>query len=165
MTYRHSPSICCPWQTRTVLLVGALIGALTLPRPLTGQAQAPLFGTWTLNLAKSTYSPGPPPFKRATYKIEPWEKDAVRITQDMVRPRGGIAHFEWTGRFDGRDYALQGIEDYAVSNAYRQLDDRTFEVVQKVDGAEAITSRMTISPDGRTLTMVRSGSTVVYDKQ
>jgi hypothetical protein len=147
------------------LLIGILLGGLTLPVVLVGQVRAPWFGVWKLNLAKSTFSPGPPPFKRATCTIEPWEglKDGVKVTYDMVRPRGGVMHLEWSGRFDGRDYALQGIEDYTVTNAYRRIDDRTFQVVQKADGGGALTANMTISPDGQTLTIISSGSTAVYD--
>jgi hypothetical protein len=29
------------------------------------------FGTWRLNIEKSTYEPGPPPYKRATFTIAP----------------------------------------------------------------------------------------------
>jgi hypothetical protein len=150
---------------RTGRLVVALLAFLTLPYAVAGQVQAPWFGTWKLNLAKSTFSPGPPPFKRATCTIEPWDglKDGVKVVYDMVRSRGGITHLEWRGRFDGGDYALQGIEDYTVTTAYRRIDDRTFQVVQKADGGGAVTASMTVSPDGQTLTIISSGSTAAYD--
>jgi len=143
-----------------------LLGGLTLPVTLVGQVRAAWFGTWQLNLTKSTFSPGPPPFKRTTCTIAPWDglKDGVKVTYDMVRPRGGVMHLEWSGKFDGGDYALQGIEDYAITNAYRRIDDRTFQVVQKADGSGALAATMTISPDGQTLTMISSGSTAVYDR-
>ncbi|MGB7217605.1 MAG: hypothetical protein WBD07_02255 [Vicinamibacterales bacterium] len=154
--------------TRTLLAVAVLLGALLPPCAAAGQgqAQAPWFGTWKLDLMKSAYDPGPPPFRRATLKVEPSTRqssDGVNVTYDMIRPRGGITHLEWTGRFDGKDYPLQGIEDYAVTIAYHQLDSRTFDVVQKVDGAPVVTARMTISADGQTLTLASPGSTAVYD--
>jgi len=36
-------------------------------------------GTWKLNLAKSTYSPGPAP-KSQTLTIEAWGEDGVKYT-------------------------------------------------------------------------------------
>src|SRR5262245_35756280 len=90
---------------------------------LTGLAQAtlaqerePLVGTWRLDFAESTFASGPPPYIRLTCKIDRWE-DGLKVTYDMVGERGGVTHWEWTGRVDGKDYALQGIEE-VVTNAY-----------------------------------------------
>jgi len=80
---------------------------------------------------------------------------------------------EWVGKLDGKDYPIQGI-DTVLTNAYTQIDERTFEVVVKSDGAMAATAGITISQDGRTLTSVTSArnsagqtlkTTTVYDKQ
>lgn len=153
-------------------LAGAIVcGALVLPPALAAQAPA-LFGTWTVNLERSTFTTNPPPFKRETCTIEPWE-GGVRVSYDIVGTRGGITHVEWTGRFDGRDYPVQGVDD-VLTNAYRQLDDRTYDVVIKADGAVAATARVAISPDGQTITTVTTGrnaqgeetrSTAVFDRQ
>ena len=72
------------------------------------------FGLWRLNLEKSIYRPGPPPYIRATYKIEP-HVNRVRVLYDMMRPRGGVTHLEWKGRFDGRDYPVQGVEEFEAA--------------------------------------------------
>lgn len=129
------------------------------------------FGTWKLNLEKSTYNPGPPPYRRATYRIEPW-KDGIKVVYDMVRQRGGVNHLEWMGTLDGRDYAVQGVEEL-ITNAYKPLGDREWEVVLKIDGRVAATSRVTLSPDGKTMTTVTTGrnaqgaqvtTTTVYEK-
>jgi hypothetical protein len=154
-------------RTRT-FLVAAMIGSvLALPGALAGQPAASWFGTWTLNLARSTYSPGPPPFTRATRRIEP-SGDGIKITDDMVRSRGGITHVEWTGKFDGMDYPVQGVE-LVLTNAYRRVDDRTCELIQKIDGEVVATARLVLSPDGKTITTVNSsrtaGATTIYDKE
>ena len=73
-------------------------------------------GSWALNIARSTYATGSAPYKRATYRIER-AGDGFRVMYDMVHPRGGTTHLEWTGRADGRDYALQGV-DQAITYAY-----------------------------------------------
>lgn len=113
------------------------------------------FGLWRLNLQRSTYRPSPPPYRRATYRIEP-QGERVRVVYDMVRPRGGLTHLEWTGAFDGRDYPVQGVEE-AVTYAYRRIDDRTYDVVTKVDGRAAATSRVVLSADGRSITTTTAG--------
>ena len=52
-----------------------------------------------------------------------------------------------------------------VTNAYRRIDDRTYEIVQKVDGAVVLTSRMAISSDGKTLTTSTANATTAFDKR
>src|SRR4249920_3252389 len=96
-------------RIRATLVAAMLLIALTWPGSAAGQAPTSWFGTWTYNAAKSTNVAGPFPFKRATCRIEPWE-DGVRVTYDLVRVRGGITHLEWTGKFDGTDYPVQGVE-------------------------------------------------------
>jgi predicted metalloprotease len=68
----------------------------------------------------------------------------------MVRLRGGITHMEWSGRFDGREYPVQGV-DYVLTNAYRQLSDRSYEIVVRVDGRKVAVATAVVSPDGRRL--------------
>ena len=113
------------------------------------------FGTWRLNLQQSTYSPGPPPHVRATRRVEAFD-DGIRIVENLVRTRGGVTHLEWTGRLDGRDYRVHGV-DLFVTYAYREVDAHTLEGIIKVDGAVTSTSRETLSPDGTTLTIVTIG--------
>lgn len=113
------------------------------------------FGSWRLNLERSTYRPGPPPYRRATYRIEP-HADGIRVVYDMVRPRGGVTHLEWTGKFDGRDYAVQGVEEF-VTYAYQRIDVRTYDVVTKVDGRSVASSRAALSADGRSITTTTGG--------
>ena len=128
----------------TAAMMVILLVVTPQPQHGAGQEQAPWFGTWRLNLAKSNGS-----YKRATCRIEPWE-DGLKVTYDMVGVRGGVTHMEWTGRFDGKDYPMQGV-DNVLTNAYRRIDDRTYEIVVKVDSAVVATSRVVVSPDGKTL--------------
>jgi hypothetical protein len=113
------------------------------------------FGTWTLNLSKSVYVPGPPPYTRASYVIEPLN-DRVKVTYDMVYPRGGTTHLEWIGRFDGQPYQLQGVDEY-VTYTYKRIDDRSYDVELRIDDRLAGLSRVTLSPDARTITTTTKG--------
>ena len=126
--------------------------------PLTSAAQTPTswFGTWTLNVARSTYDPGPPPYKRATYTIEPRGTDGMKVIYDMVHPRGGTTHLEWQGRIDGKDYPLQGIDAF-VTYAYTQVSPGVYETIVKMGGRVAAKSTVTVSADGKTMTTTTKG--------
>jgi hypothetical protein len=130
------------------------------------------FGTWRLNLEKSVYSSGPPPYRRATMTVQPLDGGRVRFSYDFVYPRGGLQHVEWDGRFDGNDYIVQGTDEY-VTYAYRQTGARTYEITAKLDSRVTAVATVTMSDDSRTITTsTRSGNvrgqemtnTTVYEK-
>ena len=127
----------------------------------------PLLGTWRLNFAQSTFASGPPPYTRVTTKIESSD-DGLKVIYDMVGERGGVTHWEWMGRLDGKDYPLEGIEEVAT-NAYSRITDRTYDVVSKINGRITTTTRIVISPDGRTMTVTSTSTrvinTAIYDKR
>jgi hypothetical protein len=158
-------------MTRGILLAAMMIAGLVAPRTAAAQTPAAWLGTWVLNVEKSTYNPGPAPYKRGTFTVEPW-KDGVRLVSDLVGVRGGVTHYEWTGRFDGQDYPLQGIEE-DLTYSYAPVDARTVQLVIKVAGTTVARARSTISADGRMMTTVTSGvgprgetitTTTVYEK-
>jgi hypothetical protein len=128
-------------------------------------------GEWRLSLEKSIYNPGPPPYRRGRMEVT-FIGDQVRFAYDLVLPRGGVQRMEWTGRFDGNDYMVQGIDDY-ITYAYTPVDARTFSVVTKLDQRAVAVSTVTMSEDGTTLTSVTGGTnargeeivnTTVYEK-
>lgn len=163
-----------PCRPRDRALAAAIVAVLLLPAPHAARAQdvpavpspahtgaaGPWFGTWEQDFARSTRREGPATYKRVTLSIEP-TADGLIVIYDMVGTRGGVTHLEWTGRFDGQDYPVQGV-DYVLTNAYRRIDDRSYEIVVKVDGEQAARARATVSADGETMrveTMDREGRT------
>jgi hypothetical protein len=153
-------------------LVLALVVALAQPAVTPASVPGSWFGTWKLNLSKSTYQPEPPPYKRAEYTIEPW-KDGLKVTYEMVYLRGGWTHLEWSGRLDGKDYPVHGLDEL-VTYAYRPLADGSHEVIVKFDERITATSTVRLSADGRTMTTTTVGTgargqevrtTTVYEKQ
>ena len=132
---------------------------------------SPLVGTWRLNVAQSNFASGPPAYSRVIFRIEPHD-DGLKVVYDMIGTRGGVTHWEWTGRLDGKDYALEGVEE-VVTNAYSRIDDRTFTIVSKVDGRPTGTTRIVVSPDRKIMTVTspatnpqgqRVVNTAIYDK-
>ncbi len=154
----------------TIVGVPLISGILVCAYSLSAQVPAHLFGTWELNVQESSQSSTR--YKRTTCWIGPWE-DGLQLRYDLVGERGGVIHLEWTGRFDGRDYAVQGV-DYVLTHAYTWVDDRTYTVLIKVDGTPVAQARTLISSDGQTLTTVtverlpdgrQLQTTVVYEKK
>ena len=135
---------------RTRLL--AVVGLLLLAPVLVAEDRAPWFGTWRLDPARGTQRTTPSPYKRVTLGITP-HGDGLKVTYDMVGTRGGVSHREWTGRLDGRDYPMQGV-DYVMTNAYRLVNEHSYEIVVKMEGNPVATATATVSPDGSTLTVV-----------
>ena len=135
------------------------------------QSQEPWLGTWRVNLAKST-ADRDARYKRGTTKIEAWQ-DGLKVTYDLVGVRGGVTHMEWTGKFDGRDYPVQGV-DYVLTNAYSRIDDHSYQITIKIDGVLTATAKVVISPDGKTLTTSTTGNnaqgksvttTTIYERE
>lgn len=118
--------------------------------PSTKDQSAPWFGTWQQVPPPHRWF-NPWPYQKVTLRIEP-SGDGLRVVYDMVRRRGGITHIEWSGRFDGRDYPVQGV-DYVLTNAYTQISDRSYQIVVRVDGRDAAVATAVVSADGSRMTV------------
>ena len=128
-------------------------------------------GTWKLNLAKSTHSPGPLP-KSNTVKIEAWGDDGVKYAADGVGADGKPTHAEFQATYDGKEYAFKGNPAHTL--AYKRIDANTVQATTKMNGKVTITGTITVSADGKTRTVVQTGTNShghsvnnshVFDKQ
>ena len=165
-----------PRAIQHVAIVFAVLGLTFTATAQISSSLDGLTGTWKLNLAKSTYEAGPPPYKRSICKIQSWPVGSnvgLKVIYDNVRIRGGVSHIEWVGKLDGNDYPIEGDDDF-LTNAYTRIDERTYDVVVKSDGVKVATARIVIAPDGKTLTSITSTrnvqgqilkTTAVYDRQ
>ena len=121
-----------------------------------GQTAEPWLGTWQVNLAKSIYSPGPKPTMPATVKMEAAE-GGLKTTIDAANQQGQPTHTEMMGKFDGTDSPVKGAPAPNSTQALKRIDARSFETVGKVDGKVTVTTRVTVSSDGKTLTATQTG--------
>jgi hypothetical protein len=153
----------------TVLAITLAVAVLTFHAIIAYAADQA--GTWKLNIAKSKYSPGPPP-KEATLKIEA-EADGLKFTIDGTDAEGKAVHMEFSPKYDGKDYPTTGMAN-ADSISMKKINDNTIETVSKKDGKPVMTVRSTVSKDGKTRTTTQKGknakgqavnNTLVYDKQ
>ena len=131
----------------------------------------PVVGTWTLNLAKSTFG-GRAPLKS---QIRTYAQSAQGITLKMktVSAEGKETTTHTTYRVDGKDYPSMGNPDFD-SLSGMQIDPNTTEFTLKRAGKPVGTIRRTVSKDGQTLTMnfvitnakgVQLSQLTVFDKQ
>jgi hypothetical protein len=122
-----------------------------------GQAQAEdsIVGTWTLNVAKSTYSPGPPP-KSLTVKFEA-AGDGIKSTADTVAADGTTTHTEYTANYDGKDYPLKGTKD-ADTVSLKRVDANSTVRTDKKAGKVVRTYTRKLSADGKTMTTTITGT-------
>lgn len=119
------------------------------------QAADPILGTWTLNVAKSTYSPGPAP-KSMTVKFEA-VGDGIKSTADTIAADGSSTHTEYTASYDGKDYPLTGMKD-ADTVSLRRIDANSAERTDKMGGKVVRTYKRTLSADGKTMTATITGT-------
>jgi hypothetical protein len=159
-------------RTRSVSCVLAGI-FVTLAFASTALAQAPagLAGTWKLNVAKSTYDPGPAP-KSMTIVYTP-SGDALKIVVEVVPATGPAQKWEMLGAYDGKDHTVAGNPD-AETISMKRIDDTTGESTFKKGGKVMAVNTRVLSADGKTLTITSKGTTAdgkprndvaVYDKQ
>jgi hypothetical protein len=115
-----------------------------------------LLGTWHLNVAKSTSNVPLPQSNIVRWETVPggWKQ-----TGDIVDASGTIGHNELTTTFDGKDSDLKGVNAIpGTTRAFRRIDDRTYEHVLRINGRVLTTTRATLAADGRTRTLVTTGT-------
>jgi hypothetical protein len=129
---------------------------VVLAAGLRAQTPTNVAGTWKLNAAKSTFSPGPAP-KSMTVTYTP-VKDGVRIKVEVVPTEGASQTWDMTPMYDGKDYPIKGNPD-ADTIAYKRIDARSGESIMKKQGKVVTTNTRTVSEDGKTLTITMKGTT------
>jgi len=115
-----------------------------------GYAADNFLGTWTLNVAKSKYDPGPAP-KSQTTKLEATTEGGVREIGDRVNADGSKTQWEWTAKFDGKDYAVKGDPDRDMVSL-KKIDDNVIEVTNKKNGKVTNTMKIVVAKDGKSRT-------------
>ena len=146
-----------------LLLVAALAGA---------QSKDPFVGTWKLNLAKSTYSPGPPP--KSTTSVYEVAGKGYKVSVKTEPASGPVQEWSYTSDFDGEDVPVSGASPNADTVAAKRIDAHNLEVVNKKGGKITTTQKNVVSVDGKTRTVSTTGtdaagrtvkSVAFYEKQ
>src|SRR5712691_2905915 len=120
------------------------------------QATDAWIGTWTLNLAQSSYDPANLAPKSQTTKITV-SGDSVTALTDGVDADGKKTRTEVTYKFDGKEYEYKGGPDPKSTRVYTRVDDHHYSYATKVNGLITTNSRVAVTPDGKTRTIVTTG--------
>jgi hypothetical protein len=153
-------------RTRATLasLVGLLVGVcLSLAADLN-------MGVWKLNAAKSKFGEGAAKNETVVYEMA---GENVKVTVDAKDKDGKAVHNVWVGKFDGKDYKVEGDAPYDT-RAYTIVNDHTLSMVIKKDGKVVANGTITVAADGKSRTVKTSAvdpnvhsmdQSAVYDKK
>jgi hypothetical protein len=138
-------------SVKTMFLIFGLLLACTLS---VRAADDPMNGTWKLNIAKSTFDPGPPP-ESLVNKYEPDGKGGVKVTTIQTDAKGDHTDREYTERYDGKEYDANSRGGDKVR--LKRIDSHTVEGTYTRNGKDRTSFRRVVSKDGKTLTVDAHG--------
>jgi hypothetical protein len=132
---------------------GLMFGFAALLTPLLAAQGAPaadpFVGTWKLNVAKSSFDPGPPP-KDGTIVIKK-VGDKTSSTLNLELASGQKIVFEYTVSQDGTEAVIPGGGRVDAVSEYR-INVRTVARNDKKDGMVVRAQYAVVSKDGKTMT-------------
>ncbi len=153
-----------------MFLVGSIF-TLALSGAQAAPAGDPVMGSWKLNVARSTFTPGPGwQSQSRVYAATP---AGVSVTWTGIDAHGQTMRVSYTYAYDGRDYAMAGSASYDTLNAVR-IDAWTVRSEEKRDGKTVGIAVRTVSRDGKVLTITDKGTNrkgqafsqlLVFDRQ
>lgn len=135
----------------------------------------PHVGTWKMNAAKSSFTPGPGP-KALTLVYTADGGNLVAFIQgtDAEDKPVNPDKNKQTIITDEKDHTTPGNQNWDTTS-WKRVNARTFEITRKKAGKVVQTGTNTVSADGKTITATSKGvsvtgqpnatSVIVYDKQ
>ena len=159
-------------MNRRTLTTMALLGFAVATLPQAGFAQTnPRIGNWKLNLAKSTYSPGPAP-RSSTFNFQ-MEGQNLKNTVEGIDAEGKPTKAVFIHIYDGKPYPTTGGAGFD-SSAYTPVDANIVKFTRMNAGKVIQSGSHVLSSDGKTFTVITTGTGpngreinnfAVYEKQ
>jgi hypothetical protein len=139
----------------TIFIATTLLGlAIAAPQGAFAQSN-PWAGTWNTNLAKSTFSPGPPP--RSQILTIQAEGQGSRLTIETINAQGNpVKLVVVRPHDDGEPYPVVGVAAFDAE-AIKTVNDSTIWIIRTKDGKIVQTIVSVISADGKSLTDTGAG--------
>ena len=144
-------------QIRVGQLVAAAYMALMAGAAATLGAQTvdPMMGTWKVDVAKSTFKPGPGP-KSATIVIEP-AGTGIKNSVDRVNVDGSTTKWGFITQRDGKPVPVTG--NLMWDTATMTMANPSAGTIEFRKGDQLVaTSRVAVSADGKTMTRTTTGT-------
>ena len=147
------------------------VGAILAIGTGTALAADAVVGTWKLNVAKSTFSPGPAPKSQTRTYAE--SAQGISVSVKTTAADGKEYATTLTFKEDGKPYPESGSPDFDMVSVTR-VDALTAHSTQMKAGATVGTAVRTVSKDGKTLTFAQKGTNAngvkydnvsIYDRQ
>ena len=160
-------------KTRTMVSVFTFVcvALLCLAAATVSYAKTnPHMGTWKLNEAKSKIAAGAAKNHTVVYEAA---GDETKVTVDGTDGDGNATHNEWTGKFDGKCYAVTG-DPTTDQRCYKVVNSRKMMLTGKMGGKVTVSGVIVVSANGKTRTVTTSGTdakgkkfrtVAMYDKQ
>jgi hypothetical protein len=154
---------------KTLLVCCALVCFVTVMGS-TAFAAENWIGTWKVNAAQTKTSTNA--VRPGTLKFEVTPA-GIKLTSEGTDAEGKPMHGEYTSKFDGKDVPWSG-NPMADTAAPKRVDDNIYENVWKKAGKVTVTAKVSVSADGKTLTVTQTGkdaqgapvsAVAVYDRQ
>ncbi|HXD19725.1 MAG TPA: hypothetical protein VN654_22075 [Vicinamibacterales bacterium] len=142
-------------MTRFRLAAVAILGLAVLAGTASAQSKDdPSIGSWKLNVAKSTFTPGPA-IKGDTRSYEVNDEGWLIVTTETIQPDGRRTGVRFAAKFDGKAYPQIGRFAPTVTLiTYQPVDKLTLKYTQRdSSGKVNSTNTRTVSADGRTMTI------------
>lgn len=130
-----------------------VVAAMTLET--SAQAADPFMGMWKLNLAKSTFSPGPAP-KSGSVTFSAAGTGFKAVIQG-AGAKDEKVQWEYTGNYDGKDVPLKGNPD-GDTISVRRVNANTVETTIKRAGKPTVINIRSLSADGKVMTVITKGT-------
>ena len=126
-------------------------------------------GSWKLNESKSKLGNG---VRANALKFEA-TPEGIKLTSAGSDATGNATQGSFTSKFDGKEVPYTG-NAMADTASPKRIDDNNYENTWKKGGKVTVTAKVSVSADGKTLTVTQAGKdpegkpvsmTAVYDRQ
>ena len=138
---------------RRIGILATVVLMLTAANVLLAQ-ENPFVGSWTLNVAKSKFNPGPAPQSGT----RTWDASGMVMVKG-INAAGKETSYGYTIKDDGKEYATMGaIPNTADKISAKKVDANTYEAKFTKAGKQVETTSFKLSNGGKTLTIHAKGT-------